>query len=76
MNDHTGTCYQEKDQLYLALFKVHKVLGEEGRFIEDGLRSLASGLWYLKCHISMGKHFRKLRCWLDKFDQEKEGPVN
>lgn len=70
--NHTGTSYQEVGQLYLVWFKAIKFWGTESRNIQKGQRSLAGGLGYLDCLVSIGMHFRNLRLWLNKFYQEKE----
>jgi hypothetical protein len=51
--------------------RVIKFWGIESRNIQEGQRSLAEGLGYLKCLISVGKHFENLRHWLNRFYQEK-----
>lgn len=48
-----------------------KFWGTDGRNIEDGQRSLVGGLGYLRCLIGMGKHFRNLRCQMNRFCQKK-----
>jgi hypothetical protein len=61
-NNHTSTPCELADQLYYSDSRLIKFWGTKDRDFEDGQRSLAGGLGYLAYLISMGNHFRNLKC--------------
>lgn len=66
VNDTPGTTIRSRISLALGDSRVIKFWGMDSRNIQDGQRSLAGGSEYLKCLVSMGKHLRNLRCWLNR----------